>query len=92
MPHVIEGTWEEVKKHEAEFVGHHVKLIIDAEIEDLAAGIPDPPDTIRDLDHLKELIREGLNSPVHKVTKESWDEIRRGVGNRSEPRIDDSYG
>jgi len=27
-PHVIEGSWEEIKRHEAEFVGHHLRVTI----------------------------------------------------------------
>jgi len=26
--HVIEGTWEEIKRHEAELIGRHVRLTI----------------------------------------------------------------
>jgi len=26
--HVIEGTWEEIKQHEAAFIGHHLRVTI----------------------------------------------------------------
>ncbi len=29
MSQIIEGTWEEVKQHEAELVGHYVRVTID---------------------------------------------------------------
>jgi len=28
--HVIEGTWEEIKRHESELIGHHLRVIITA--------------------------------------------------------------
>ncbi len=31
MVQVIEGTWEEIKLHEAEFAGRHLRVIVDAE-------------------------------------------------------------
>jgi len=29
--HVIEGTWEEIKRHEAELVGRHLRVIVKPE-------------------------------------------------------------
>ena len=26
--HIIEGTWEEIKRHEAEFAGHMLRVIV----------------------------------------------------------------
>lgn len=28
---VIEGTWDEIKSHESEFAGRHLRLFVDAE-------------------------------------------------------------
>lgn len=62
MEHVIEGTWDEIKEREAEFVGHRLMVIVDP---------AEPPNTIRDQAHLEALLREGLNSgPAIEVTPE----------------------
>lgn len=62
MEQIIEGTWDEIKKREAEFAGHEVMLIVDP---------VEPPNTIRDKAHLEELLLEGLNSgPAIEVTPE----------------------
>jgi hypothetical protein len=29
--HVIEGTWEEIKRHESELVGRDLRVIVDAD-------------------------------------------------------------
>jgi len=62
MEQIIEGTWDEIKKREAEFAGHKLMLIVDP---------AEPPNTIRDRAHLEELLLEGLNSgPAIDVTPE----------------------
>jgi hypothetical protein len=65
MELVIEGTWDEIKSHEAEFNGHRLMLIVDPE---------EPPNTIRDADHLEELLLQGLDRRGSGVeaTPEFW--------------------
>jgi hypothetical protein len=29
--HVIEGTWEEIERHKAELIGHHLRVTVTAE-------------------------------------------------------------
>jgi hypothetical protein len=75
MAHVIVGTWEEIKSHDAELTGRQVRLIVDAEPDDILAGLPDPPHTVRDCDHLIQLLRERLQSgPGVEATPEFWRE------------------
>ena len=53
MAQVIEGTWDDIKRYEADFAGHKLMLIVDpAEV----------PNTIQSLEHLEELLIEGMNS------------------------------
>ena len=32
-PHVYEGTWEEIQRHQAKFTGHFLRIIVDPVIE-----------------------------------------------------------
>ena len=60
--------------------------------EDLLAGMPPPPNTIRDEAHLVALLRESLNSlkngAWHEVTEDTWEqrkvEVRRRAASRQE--------
>lgn len=58
--------------------------------EDLLAGMPPPPNTIRDEAHLVELLREALNSlrngARHEVTEETWGQRKAEVRRRAASR------
>ena len=69
MAHVIEGTWEEIKAHEAEFAGHRVRLIVD----------PDVPMIVQDRAHLIEELLAADDSPVEERSEE------RRVGKECRP-------
>ena len=78
MAQIIEGTWDEIKSHESELVGHKLRLIVDP---------IDPPTTIRDQDHLIELLLEGVRSgPATPMAQSDWDDIRREVHSRAVQR------
>ena len=40
---------------------------------------PEPPNTTRSREHLMELLDEGMASPIHPVTDETWHDIRQQV-------------
>jgi hypothetical protein len=48
-------------------------------LEDLAR---EQPNTVRDKDHLLQLLRAGMSSPTHPVTEDTWDYIRAEVQKR----------
>lgn len=78
MTQVIEGTWEDIKRHEADFAGHKLMLIVDpAEV----------PNTIRSLEHLEELLIEGMDSgPAIEVTPESCQAERQRLIDLHSPK------
>ncbi len=83
---VIEGTTEEVTALlRKTYAGRKVRAFVEPE-ENITADLPTPPDTIRDAAHLETLLLEGLASPAHKVTEETWDEIRHEVRQRHAAR------
>ena len=83
MTRILEGTWEEIKSHDAELAGLRLRVIVEPEEVDYAAHIPPPPNTVRDKAHLEELLLEGLNSgPATPMTAADWDDIRRQVRDR----------
>lgn len=43
---------------------------------------PEPPNTIRSREHLVDLLNEGLRSPTHPVTDDTWEDIRAEVRRR----------
>lgn len=55
MEQVIEGTWDEIKEREPEFIGHRLMVIVDP---------AEPPNTVRDQAHLEELLLEGLTADL----------------------------
>ena len=78
MTQVIEGTWEDIKRHEADLAGHKLMLIVDP---------ADVPNTIQSLEHLEELLIEGMNSgPAIEVTPESWNAKRRRLIDLHSPK------
>ena len=75
MPRIIEGTWEEIKAHEAELAGRNVRLIVEQEVGD---DDEVPPYSVQSQAHLEELHLQGLRSgPTTPMTENDWDEIRR---------------
>ena len=52
------------------------------EVEDIAAGIFDPPFTVRSREHLVELLHEGVHSPVTEFTKDTLEQMRQEVRRR----------
>lgn len=79
---IIEGTAEEITRQlQQSYAGQKLRVFVESEEdeEDLAAGIPDPPDTIRDKAHLIELLCEGMNSPTIPFTDDSLEQMRQEV-------------
>jgi hypothetical protein len=46
---------------------------------DLAEGIPPPPFTVRNREHVIELLYEGLQGPFHEVTEATWERHREQI-------------
>jgi len=83
---IIEGTTEEVTALLSRaYAGRKVRAFVEPE-ENLTDDLPPQPDTLRDAAHLEQMLLEGLASPTHKVTEETWDEIRREVRQRHTAR------
>ena len=83
---VIEGTTEEVTALlRKTYAGRKVRAFVEPE-ENLTADLPDPHETLRDAAHLEQALLDGLASPAHKVTEETWDAIRREVRQRHAAR------
>jgi len=83
MTRILEGTWEEIKKHDMELTGLKLRVIVEPEEVDYSVDIPAPPNTIRDKAHLEELLLEGLNSgPATPLTPSDWDDMRRQIRER----------
>ena len=77
---VMEGTTEEITTWlQKAYSGQNLRITIEPHEEDLAAGIPDPPFTVRSEAHLIELLQQGLDSPVQEVTDETWEQKRQEV-------------
>ena len=85
---MIEGTTEEVTRQmQQSYAGQNLRVFIEPEeeaeeAEDLAAGLPDPPFTVRSREHLVELLEEGLNSPVSEFTDDTLEQMRQEVRRR----------
>ncbi len=81
---MIEGTAEEITQQlQKSYAGQKLRVFVEPEEEeDLAAGIPDPPDTIRDKVHLMELLDEGMQGEPQPVTDQEWVNIRQQVRER----------
>ena len=82
---VIEGTSEEIVTllQAGTFAGQKMRVIIEPDEEDFTDDLPDPPDTVRDADHLEQLLLEGLASPASPMTEADWQELH----NRAQSRI-----
>lgn len=80
---VIEGTTEEIMTRLREnFPSQNLRVFVEPEEEDLGAGLPNPPNAVRDETHLVQLLLEGLNSPMQEVTDETWEQKRQEVHRR----------
>ena len=86
---MIEGTTEEVTRQmHQHYAGQNLRVYVEPEIsepaesEDLAAGLPDPPFTVRDREHLIGLLQEGMNSPVTEFTDDTLEQMRQEVRSR----------
>lgn len=86
---IIDGTSEEIAAllQQGAFAGQKLRVIVEPEEEeDLAAGLPDPPFTVRDQAHLEELLLEGLKGPFHEFTDAAMEDIRQEVHRRHAAR------
>ena len=89
---LFEGSPKEaldyLTKNEGAYPAMRLRIIAEPETdeEDLAAGLPDSPNTVRDRAHLFELLDAGLASPTEPVTKEDWAFIRSEVQRRYDER------
>ena len=81
---VIEGTTEEIAAllQAGAFAGQKMRVIIEPDEEDFTNDLPTPPNTVRDAAHLEQLLLDGLASPVHNVTEETWEAKRQEVRRR----------
>ena len=77
---VYEGTPEDILAvlQSNTFVGQRMQLIVSPQ-EDLSENLPDPPNTVRDEAHLKELLAEGIASPKREMTAQDWIDIDHAV-------------
>ena len=78
---MIEGTTEEITRRMQQiYAGQKLRVFIEPEeAEDLAAGLPDPPFTVRSREHLLELLQEGIDSPVGEFTDDTLEQMRQEV-------------
>jgi hypothetical protein len=77
MEQVITGTWDEIKSHESELVGHNLMVIIDP---------VEPPNTYHNQEELEALLERGFRGEPHKVTPESWEADKQELRRRREAR------
>ena len=87
---VIEGSTEEIliRLQEA-YPAQNLRVTIEPQEdleEDLLAGMPPPPNTIRSEAHLIELLLEGLNGSPHEVTDEIWEQRKADARRRAASR------
>jgi hypothetical protein len=72
---IIDGTDDEIASllQTGTLAGHRLRLIVDPEPdEDLSECLPTPPNSVRNHEHLLELLREGMQGTPEPVTKETW--------------------
>ena len=85
---VLEGTTEEITARLREtYPEQTLRVTVEPQEEDLLAGMPLPPNTIRDEAHLVALLLEALNSlkngATHKVTEDTWEQRKAEVRRRA---------
>lgn len=84
---VIEGTTEEIMARLREaYPEQTLRVTVEPQEEDLLAGMPPPPTTIRSEAHLIELLLEGLNGFAQEVTDETWEQRRLEIRSRAAGR------
>ncbi len=81
---MIEGTTEDIASQlRQSYAGQRLRVFVEPEDDaDLTAGLPDPPNTIRDRAHLIELLRAGMNGEPRPITDHEWAELRQEVRDR----------
>jgi hypothetical protein len=73
MTYVLEGTWDEIKAHEAEFNGCKLRVLVESDKQDWSDIAPDPPFTVRNKEHLVELLsKAGTSGSGIEFTPEFW--------------------
>ena len=84
---MLEGTTEEITARLREAYPEQIlRVTVEPQEEDLLAGTPPPPNTIRSEAHLIELLLEGLNGSAHEVTDEIWEQRKAEVRRRAAAR------
>lgn len=85
---IVEGTSEEIAAllQAGAFAGQKLRVIVQMEEEGFTEDLPAPPNTVRDAAHLEHLLLEGLASPAHEVTEETWEAKRQEVRRRHAAR------
>ena len=86
---VIEGTTEEIVLllQSAAFSGRRARVILEPDEEDFTANHPEPPNPVRDVAHLEQLLLEGLASPSREMTESDWQELHRRAQERIEGNV-----
>ena len=84
MPQVIEGTGEEIAAvlNGSAFAGRKMRVVIEPEEADFTDNLPDPPNTVRDAEHLNQLLLDGLRSPSRELSEADWQELHSRAHSR----------
>jgi hypothetical protein len=90
---ITEGTAEEVAAllQGGAFAGRRMRLYVELsetedDDEDISVKMPAPSFTVRSQEHLIELLREGIDSPKHEATPETWAQRHRDLEERYDAR------
>jgi len=88
MTLVLEGSWEEIKTHDAELAGKMVRLVVDQPDLDYSEILSPPPNSITSVSQLERLLLERLTDDEVPVTADDWASIRQqcrdSVGSQSD--------
>jgi hypothetical protein len=94
MAQVLEGTWEEIERHKAAFVGHRLQIVIDpvedAEARAVLLRLPpgDSADVLaRDRTEYDPIVADMITPTVRPVLERVLDEMTRYVASRSVPLV-----
>jgi hypothetical protein len=86
---IIEGTIAEIttRLHQTYADQERARVFVETEEEDLSADLPDPPNAVRDREHLFQLLEEGLNGLDDgqgiEVTPAYWEGLRNALKERA---------